>query len=90
MKIEEKRSQSVADFDVSDDVKVLRQKLRRLTDENGSLRRTTRRLFDRNARAHDQGFLAAVEMLEAGATLERLREAVVDFDADDTAPIEVP
>ncbi len=56
------------------------------------LRRQLRRATERNSKAFDQGFAAAVDMVARGATLERLRDAagIVSDEWRDTAPIEVP
>lgn len=58
-------------------------------EERERLRRQLRRLLERNSGAFDQGFQAAIAMVAAGATLERLREAsgVVATDFEDTSPM---
>lgn len=58
--------------------------------EKERLRLQLRRMSERNAVAFDQGFAAAVRMVEAGADLERLRAAsgVVAADFEDTSPME--
>jgi hypothetical protein len=60
-------------------------------DERDRLRRHVRRLSERNAVAFDEGFAAAVRMVEAGADLERLRAAsgVVAANHEDTSPTEL-
>jgi hypothetical protein len=59
--------------------------------EIARLRRQLRQVTDRNSRAFDQGFAAAVDMVARGATLERLREAsgVVESEWRDTEPVDV-
>lgn len=53
------------------------------------LERQLRRATERNHTMFDQGFQAAVRMLEAGADLKRLKEAsgVVATECADTDPI---
>lgn len=60
-------------------------------DENdpAQLRRRIRRLLNQKNQGWDQGFRAAVEMLEAGASLNRLREMLGEFEEQDTAPIDL-
>lgn len=60
-------------------------------DERDRLRQQVRRLSERNHRVFDEGFAAAVKMVEAGADLEQLRAAagVVAGEWEDTAPTSI-
>lgn len=55
------------------------------------LTRQLRRATERNMRAFDEGFGAAVRMMAAGADLEQLRGAcgVVAMEWQDTEPVEM-
>ena len=61
----------------------------RTRQERDDLVRRLRRATERQHQAFDQGFAAAVRMLEAGASLERLREAsgVPANEWEDTHPV---
>jgi hypothetical protein len=63
-----------------------------LREQNDTLARQFRRAKARNTDAFDQGFDAAVRMLEAGADLEQLRAAQrhQSLGHDDTQPIALP
>lgn len=60
-------------------------------DEQAVLLRQLRRATERNSRAFDEGFEAAVVMVQNGADLEQLRAAsgAVAIEWSDTAPIEI-
>lgn len=61
-------------------------------DHRDALQRQVRRLSERASTAFDDGFAAAVRMVEAGADLEQLRAAtgVVSGEWEDTEPQSVP
>lgn len=67
--------------------------LSRESPENtiASLQRQLRRLVERNAQAFDQGFAAAIALVQGGASVDRLREAsgVVSCEFGDTLPVEL-
>jgi len=60
-----------------------------LEEEVGTLRRQVRRITERNLRAFDEGFAAAVKMVEVGADLHQLHGAsgVVSVEWEDTQPV---
>jgi hypothetical protein len=60
-------------------------------DERDRLRQQVRRLSERNHRVFDEGFAAALKMVEQGADLEQLRAAagVVAGEWEDTLPTSV-
>lgn len=57
-----------------------------------TMTRQYRRVRARNTEAFDQGFAAAVRMLEAGADIDRLRDAarITSIVNEDTQPYSVP
>lgn len=66
---------------------------RRADDEITSLRQQLRKVKERNTLQFELGFAAAVKMLEHGATLERLRDAMAVPSLnpeEDTIPVDEP